>query len=178
MTSVMPKPTATYSAVCGGCGVEMTVRLIRITNPTGAPDTYPSPCGNCSAPLTMVLQGISDGSERTMCLWLNPGGEVRAAERMPERRHKGETYWLPAAGSVMTGDESGAVLLLITKAGYHGERVYAPRTPADDFEVQAHVSGFTPDEDGLLLARFIVDVPRALAWVRRTREILAKEGAL
>lgn len=93
-------------------------------------------------------------------LWLNPGGEVRVAERSPERGH----FWLPA-WEKMEPEEAQSVLVQLTKAGYYGQRIYSPQVSADDPEVQA-LDTSVVDEAGLLLARFSIDVKRALFHLR------------
>src|SRR5438309_762482 len=95
-------------------------------------------------------------------LWLNPGGEVQVAEKVPGKIK----HWLPAMER-MEPEEAKAVLTLLTKVGYYGQHVYSPKVGPDDFEVLEQTNA-TVDADGLLLARFSVDVKRAL-WAVRTR---------
>jgi hypothetical protein len=102
-------------------------------------------------------------------LWLNPGGEVVVAERAPGKIK----HWLPALGR-MEPEEAKEVLVLITKAGYYGEHVYSPRVSPDDFEVQEQLNA-KAGEAGLLLARFNVDVKRAL-WYIRHRQVEVPDG--
>jgi hypothetical protein len=100
----------------------------------------------------------------SVLLWLNPGGEVKVAERIPEYG----PYWLPV-WEPMQPEEAKAVIVELTKFGYYGQHIYNPRVSPDDPEVKAATTAGV-DEAGLLLAQFGVDVKRAVYQLRKRRE--------